>query len=1433
MKKKWIAGCAASAFFLSATAAFWMEKPALTQQLSEIVTTTANSKLNGTLSFASMDISLTGKVTISRPVIHDAKGRIVLESEDIDVYVNPVKILPSLWDGNVLASLDTVAVDKPVVHLWENEDGSWNVAALIKPSDTERGADFYGVVRLSDGVVRVLLPDGSGRTVALEDVDGSVSFAEYPKAIALTADASLDGYDLILSGTYTSARQYDMTIQAERIDASYAAPFIPKDVDVTILGGAAENVKARVADGKDGLFVSGQADIADGAAAAYGLSVDGLTGHVSLGTDDVLLKGVSGTINGQEFQADGIVKTNGASPVFNIDVDVPGAALDAFSEFIPAPVSGTVGFKGTLWGTADDVSGKGKLTASNVAYDGWLLDDGAADISYADHVAQIENLTAHAAGGEITGRGAYHADTGDFTAEAKAASVDLSQIPAVPVSVLGSVSAEVQAAGNLQSGTVQALGRAEAYGLSYNGIESDRSSADFSYTDGVITLSNLDMAVGGGTIRGGGTYDMHTGAPNIAFTAENVSLDVLSSAASVPMSGSVSAAGHVYGPDLQWELSVSGRNGSIQHLAFDSIDGTLRGVGRQIEIPAAYWRYKDGVHTLSGTVDLDTRAVSGTMTTEHMRLEKLLPAIGQGDLPMTGWADNTVSIRGTIDDPVAEGTFHLTSGSYAGYLYKNISADYRLDQGVLYISNGDISSYNASVSVQGSVGQSLNLDIEGKELDISRMMPRSRLPRSGVFNVSAHIGGTPDNPTAGGSLRADTLTINGMELTNVRGDFAYYDKLVRLTDLHFDQSGGSYDANLLYRTEDGWMRGQTGVRNGDIASILKLAAVPVQQVEGHINGQIDLEGTSSDPKASITGQITDASLAGQAVEPADIDIRLEKGTVQVNKLALKTGDSLLAAKGTYAFHGPVDMQVAARNFPSRILLDILGQTDVAVDTPIDFAAALGGTGDDLEADVSAQLNGGAINGVSFTNGFALLNIRDGNIHIDQAYLARDPYKVAAYGDIPVSALHGGRGAEPMNVTLKLDNTGLDILAVLTPAVESAQGGVEGELQLGGTLAEPQINGSVSVQDGSIQFSDVTYPLEHITGNIVFGGQNVSVTASATMDKEGAKDPGSVFVQGQAAWDGWHLTKYEGNLFLNRLALDCDYFKGPLNGTFTLGEGRRGPKLSGSIDIANTTLDIPLSFSDSSSAPELELDVSVNLGEKVRLYNPALYDLMVNGSARFRGSTTWPMPSGRFEASRGTVYYLNTTFRLSKARADFNQFGSFLPSVDIEGNTRVGQYGVLLTLRGPVENMDLVLRSDPPLTKQQIISLITLRNSSSKQQSSLNSEDMSTLVGSGIRMTLNSLGITQELEKALYLDMLTVTNGSLDFSDKHSDVSNNYYNIEMGKYLFDNFMLTAAFGLNHDDNRFGAQYDLGSRFNVNAWTSDDDSFVGGMYRYSFY
>ena len=312
-----------------------------------------------------------------------------------------------------------------------------------------------------------------------------------------------------------------------------------------------------------------------------------------------------------------------------------------------------------------------------------------------------------------------------------------------------------------------------------------------------------------------------------------------------------------------------------------------------------------------------------------------------------------------------------------------------------------------------------------------------------------------------------------------------------------------------------------------------------------------------------------------------------------------------------------------------------------------------------------------------------------------------------------------------------------------------------------------------------------------------------------------------------------LSSYEGTITASHLGIDCPYYKGPLDAEIHVAQQDDMPTVSGNVQVHDAVLDIPLSFSDDTAAWPIGLDMTVTLGDKVRLYNPSLYDLMVHGTAKFRGTAAQPEPSGYFEATKGVVHYLDTNFRLSSAKASFTQEGTFLPRLDAEGMSRVGQYDVFLTLRGPADAMDMILRSDPPLTKAQIISLITLRNGGSRQQSSsISGDDMDTLLSSGIRLTLNSLGITQELEKTLSLDMLTVTNGSLNLNDKNTDLSRNYYNIEMGKYLFNDFMVTAAFGLNHDDNRFGVQYQLGNRFNLNAWKSDEDQFAGAFYKYSF-
>lgn len=1432
MKKKWKAGCAFSAFILSACVAFWIEKPTLTQMLSDTVTTTINNKLNGTLSFAAMDISLSGKVQIVQPVVKDLQGHIIAEGDDVQIYINPMKIIPSLQKGEILEALDTIDVNQPVLHIWQAEDGkTWNVASLIKSSKSADHAGFHSAVHIHNGTIQALLPGGT--PLVIEKTEGTVSFANYPGSIAISMEGNIDDKPLTVSGNYTSSYNYAFTIQADAINASYGESLIPSLAGVEIEDGIIEHLKVRAADGPHGFFISGQADVRSGAIQAYGCSIQSVAGHVDITTDDVRLKQVQGTINGQAFSVDGTVKTNTGSPVFHVSVDIPDASLEAFSSFLPIPVTGSIGYKGTLWGSVQAIHGKGTVSVHNISYDGITVDDGTADIVYDNDVVQLNHLVAHGAGGTLQGFGVYHTDNGEYTASVAANDIDVSQIPNAPISLLGNVSADMKIQGNSKENLLQAVGHIAADDVSYQGISLPHIETDAAYTNQTLSFSNLFAQVGTGTLTGNGTYDLQAQIPDITVTASDMPLDIAAPYISIPLDGTVNAVGHIYGPDWQWDASFSAQHGAIQGMAFDSIDGTVQGTGKKIEFPAVYWRYIDGMHTLHGWVDLESRMMDVSLNTDHMRVEKLLPAIDKQDLPMTGWIDNTITMYGSLDNPEGKGTFHVTDGSYAGYLYKNISADYRLENGTVYISNGEIASYNASLSVNGSIGKALNVDIEGTNLDIARMMPWSKIPRSGVFNLKAHIGGTIDNPSAGGSVRAKYLTINHMPLADIRGDFTYSDDMLRLTDLHFMQQDGAYDANVLYRLRDKWLRGKASVVNGDIANLLKIADVPLKQIEGYINGTIAVEGTVDNPKAAVAGKLTAASLAGMYIEPADIDIKYENNTIFVDQLALKADDSLLAAKGSYALHGPVHMEVAAKNFPADVLLEIAGQSQVHVNAPLDFMAELSGRSDALEADISAQLQRGTINNVDFTNAFALLNVRDGIIHLNQAYIAREPYKITAAGDIPVKALSGGRSDESMDVTISLNHAGLDAMTFLTPAVKSASGGIEGSVTLKGTLAAPKITGNFGVKDGTIQFRDITNPLQHIDANITFQGNHVTASGTATMDKKGVKSPGSISLQGNAAWDGWKMTSYEGVIKADHLRIDCPYYKGPLDAEIYVTPQDDMPLVSGSIQAHDAVVDIPLSFSDTTTTWTLGLDVTVTLGDKVRLYNPSLYDLMIHGTANFKGTMEQPMPSGSFEATKGVVHYLDTNFRLSTAKASFAEDGTFLPQLDVEGMSRVGQYDVFLTLRGPADHMDMLLRSYPPLTKSQIISLITLRNGGSRQQSSsFGSEDMSKLLGSGIRMTLNSLGITQELEKTLSLDMLTVTNGSLNLNDKNTDLSRNYYNIEMGKYLFNDFMITAAFGLNHDDDRFGIQYQLGNRMNVNAWKSDDDRFVGAFYKYSF-
>lgn len=160
----------------------------------------------------------------------------------------------------------------------------------------------------------------------------------------------VDGEKLTASGHYTSSREFDVLLHGDAVRASYASSFIPSGTDVTVEDGSLRNIRVRYARTHNGDSVSGTAVVDNLSGTASGFSYDQVSGTVHLDSQSVRIDQLKGRINGQEAAVSGEIRINGDSPVFNLDVNVPGADLSAFADMLPSGLSGTAAFTGSIWG---------------------------------------------------------------------------------------------------------------------------------------------------------------------------------------------------------------------------------------------------------------------------------------------------------------------------------------------------------------------------------------------------------------------------------------------------------------------------------------------------------------------------------------------------------------------------------------------------------------------------------------------------------------------------------------------------------------------------------------------------------------------------------------------------------------------------------------------------------------------------------------------------------------------------------------------------------------------------------------------------------------------------------------------------------------------------------------------------------------------------
>lgn len=1427
-RKKWcLIGAAILGFGLTGVVS--SINPIAERYVAPLVQEQLHNTVRGTIQYDSMHITWNGDVVLQNVTLRDEHNHLVAAVPTLNVSMKWSSI-PSVLMGRSsgAAVVSTITLEKPDVHVWQLADGTWNINSLLEPSSQGDKKSFDGDIVVNDATGVVRFKDGNVHK--LTNLDGNVAL-NLDGMSKGALNGMLDNHSIALNGSIDMNKMdnFALFVQAESIDVSGIMNLAPANKNVSITSGALHDVKVQIT-GRDGAYsMSGNLAFDEvggtykNGATTY--QIDHGNGKIFFQNNHILISHSGWYINDQAVKINGLV-TLGDEVGLNLDAVADSVALEAFTK---NQMAGTVGGRVHISGTSINPYISGTVKSNAISYDQYQIDSGEANFSYSDGVVDIHEAALYIGNGSVKAKGQYGVDTGEFSIEGtvhNAEMANLTQDLSTPVS--GTVNGEFAVEGK-NSDITSLKGNLLGTNISVRGISID--SAQVSFTNsGALTNVVATGSMGNGKLSGYGTInhnqlDLSLSADNIdasnfsSFIGDNVSGNVTGYATVTGSFDSPSVLGSIASPEIIY--------GGAR---FNSINASFTIKDHILELTNTSIGDGDGTITVNGTLDLDSKALNMKTRAKAARIENLIRPFS--DVPLTGWFESENEIRGNLDNPYIKGYAHLYDGSYNGKLISDAMAEYTLENKVLTLPSFTIKGYGAVIKGSGTVAESaLNIDLEGKDIDIGRLLVNTNYDVKGYVQAKGHIGGSLYNPSFNGSVTSNFLTINGEGITNISGTL-YADKtVVNLEKFEFDEEqGGHYMTRAgMSLVGDKRLFGTLQVTNGRVSNLLSLLGKPVDKLDGSLSGAVDLGGTYDNPSISVVGSIKDVSIDNNVVGDAKIDASLENRKFKIRTLKLPVDDGLIAAGGTVDLDGDADLQIAVRDVDVEPFLPLIGNNINATGSVTGVINITGAT-KNPKVELSASLANGSYNGIDIDKGFVLATMENHVINVQRIQGVKGDYKLSAYGKIPLEALYttgyvDSHDSKAMDVTIDFNEADMAVIPLITPSVKEATGALKGVVHVMGTVDQPEAYGTVSVRDGTIKIKNIGNEIKDVDGDLIFSGQQVDLQSRISAGK------GTAGLAAKINWSGHTMTNYRMAIQLDGLDVANEYISGPLQGELYIAEKNGIPTLIGDLNLENMKFKIPLSLETSESARNLGIDVNVHAGKNVRLYDRSLYNMQIRGDVHFGGSVFEPTSSGQFNVVSGTFKYLSHTFDITKGTATFAS-GSYLPMLQLDAETNVGTYNIYLGVKGTVDHMDLTLKSEPVLSRNQIISMLTFGRGEPSNSSTITNEDANALAVASAQMF--AFGYVQDaVQNALGLDRVNITTGAIDPNEPTSKETAGNYNIEIGKYVLPRTMITYTQGLNNKQNKYGIEYSLRRNVKFNAWhTSQGSTYIGGRWTREF-
>ncbi|HZQ52532.1 MAG TPA: translocation/assembly module TamB domain-containing protein [Bryobacteraceae bacterium] len=792
----------------------------------------------------------------------------------------------------------------------------------------------------------------------------------------------------------------------------------------------------------------------------------------------------------------------------------------------------------------------------------------------------------------------------------------------------------------------------------------DKLYANVNLADQLVTLSTLELDSAGGQIALNGTFrhprdSFTTGHAQFHIGTSNVQLANIkplverSPGVAGAIQLSADAAADVREVNKQSSVSISNvsadfsaRGLRVQNQNAGDMTATARTVNGAVNYQLASNFAGSNINVNGRTALSKDYPTTANASIGNLSIGKVLQITGQAAIPADGILSANAHFTGTMQAPNADLSFALRRANVYQETINHLQGSLRYSNTLVDIPSIELALPAGSVTLVGSFAHPAN-DFNNGAVNLNLTSTDIHLARiEHVRAMHEGIGGTVHLATAVAARIGEQRGKRTVAISTLNADLSA--KALRMNERDLGNAG--FTAHTTGSTLN--FRLDSDIANAQI----------------HGSGQSQLTG-----EYPVRASLTFANIRYSNIEPF----------LSSTPPTAPAFDALV--EGQASVNGPI---LNADALTARLQLNRLDLKTNPAETP---------TGAPPARTVELQNQGPIV------------------VALDRQVLRVEHLNIQ--GDGTTITASGGLNLKNPNTPLALNLAADANLSILQDADRDfySSGDVALNATVRGNLSKPLVNGEIQLKNANINYAGAPNGLSNGNGVILLNGSSATIQSLT-----GESGGGKIAMTGFVGFGG-PVMNYNLRAAATKVRVRTSGISITTNANISLAGNTNRSLLQGNVSIqriayeagsdAGSMLSSFASTPPSTpSAPSkmltgMRLDIHVLTAPDLRVVTTYAERLSVQANLTVRGTAANPGILGSVNITEGDLVFFGNKYTVRTGTINFYNPTSIQPVINISLETIAQGVDVTLGVSGPMNDLKLTYRSDPPLTFQQIVELL--------------------------------------------------------------------------------------------------------------------------------